>query len=92
MKPPVFTITCILGLGVPFCCAATVINFGELPMQKANGVFIDGVTFGYNGPDGAEAIYGYSLGIPTENLRRSGSLRGHFRDAHYEFCGSYREC
>jgi hypothetical protein len=63
MKPTVFKITLI-----SFCSAHTVINFGELPMQNANGVSIDGVTFGYSGPDGAEAIYGYSIGIPTENL------------------------
>jgi hypothetical protein len=68
MKPTVFKITLMLVFGIPFCSADTVIAFGELPMQNANGVSIDGVTFGYSGPDGAEAIYGYSLGIPTENL------------------------
>jgi hypothetical protein len=68
MKPTVFKFTCMLAFGIPFCSANTVISFGELPMQNANGVSIDGVTFGYSGPDGAEAIYGYSLGIPTENL------------------------
>lgn len=68
MKPTVFKITLMLVFGISFCSANTVINFGELAMQNANGVSIDGVTFGYSGPDGAEAIYGYSLGIPTENL------------------------
>jgi hypothetical protein len=68
MKPTVFKITLMLVFGIPFCSADTVINFGELAMQNANGVSIDGAAFGYSGPEGTEAIYGYSLGIPTENL------------------------
>jgi hypothetical protein len=72
MKLGFFAIACILGLAMPVCCSAGTITlqFNELPPTPVNGVSIDGVTFGYSGPDGATATYGATAGVNvlTENL------------------------
>lgn len=64
MRLGLITLASILGLPLCSLASTVVIQFNELPEQDANGVSINGVTFGF--PAG-ESLYGYTLGIPTEN-------------------------